>query len=396
MSSHEIYLIVRGKEERGIFESLQEEKTMNEYGNILGRLVCMYIRMLNQEDEFGMVDHDLTASQRQKIQNLKEALVGGNAEDDEMDTRFHDVLRELFLWNESHKLLEVLDCPVQRFLVYASVEKGAKGFISAREIGRLCAKLMYGIRCCVYMELMMRCERRLAQEQVNEELGGLMVYVKEQLQSPFGFLLETLHFASAVAGEAGSLPQVSWLGIETGMALAIHGKRVELDQLRSLCSELLKEAQDQLEFKVKMGIKTADWKKFEPEDDLSNILEHYSFVTSSNNALIKDRSCLLQGFMANGVTRAFFTRGMNGEVVLWERKACIEWLKRCKKLLELLAVLCHLLGGQPARGSELATLRWRNSVDEQRGVYWVNGTIMLLAMYSKTRSITRKNKLIPR
>ena len=97
MSSHEIYLMVRGKEERGIFESLQEEKTMDEYGNILGRLVCMYIRMLNQEDEFGVVDHDLTASQRQKIQDLKEALVGGNAEDGEMDARFHDVLRELFL-----------------------------------------------------------------------------------------------------------------------------------------------------------------------------------------------------------------------------------------------------------------------------------------------------------
>jgi hypothetical protein len=88
--------------------------------------------------------------------------MGGNAEDDEMDARFHDVLRELFLWNESHKLLEVLDCPVQRFLVYTSMEKSIKGFISTREIGRMCIKLMYDIRCCIYMELMMRYERRLA------------------------------------------------------------------------------------------------------------------------------------------------------------------------------------------------------------------------------------------
>jgi hypothetical protein len=171
-----------------------------------------------------------------------------------------------------------------------------------------------------------------------------MVYAKEQLQSPFGFLLEILYFASSMTGEVGSLPQVSWLGIETGMALAIHGKRMELDQLRSLCSVLLKETQDQLEFKIKMGIKTADWKKFEPEDDMSNILEHYSFIISSNNTLIKDRAYLLQGFMINGVIRAFFTRGMNGDMILWERKAYIEWLKRCKKLLEMLIVLCHLLG----------------------------------------------------
>ena len=67
-----------------------------------------------------------------------------------------------------------------------------------------------------------------------------------------------LHFASSVAGEAGALPQVSWLGIESGMALAIHGKRVKLEQLRNLCSTLLKKAQNQLVFKVKMRIKTVD------------------------------------------------------------------------------------------------------------------------------------------
>ena len=62
----------------------------------------------------------------------------------------------------------------------------------------------------------------------------------------------------------------------------------------------------------------------------------------------------------------------------------------------MLVILCHLLGGQPARSIELAMLRWRNSVDEQRGVYWANGRIILLAIYSKTRLITGRNKLIPR
>ena len=70
-----------------------------------------------------------------------------------------------------------------------------------------------------------------------------------------------------------------------------------------------------------MGIKTVDWTKFEPEDDLTNILDHYSFVTLLNNSLVKDRVCLLQGFMVNSVTRSFFMRGINGDIVLWERKA---------------------------------------------------------------------------
>jgi len=224
--------------------------------------------------------------------------------DDEMDINFHEVLRELFLWNQSHKLLEVLDCPMQRFLVYASVERSGNGFVNAREVGWLAAKLIYGIRCCVYMELMQRCEGDLAHEYVNEELGGLLMYAKEQLQTPFEFLLKTLHFAASVASEAEALLQVSWLGIESGMALTIHGKRVELWQLQSMCSKMLKDTQDQLEFKVKMGIKTVNWTKFELEDDLTNVMNHYSFVTSSNNTLIKDRACLLQAFTSNGVTKA--------------------------------------------------------------------------------------------
>ena len=118
-----------------------------------------------------------------------------------------------------------------------------------------------------------------------------------------------------------------------------------------------------------MGIKTFDWSGFEAEDDLTNIRDGYSFISSPNKRLVKDRLYLLQGFMANEATRSFFTRGMNGTVILWRKDRCVEWQKNCKKLLEMLAVLCHILGGQPARGSELATLRWRNSVDEQRGVY---------------------------
>jgi hypothetical protein len=67
-----------------------------------------------------------------------------------MDIYFHQVLQELFFWNQSHKLLEVLDCPMQMFLVYASVERTGNGFTNAREVGRLAAKLIYGIRCCIY------------------------------------------------------------------------------------------------------------------------------------------------------------------------------------------------------------------------------------------------------
>jgi len=58
------------------------------------------------------------------------------------------------------------------------------------------------------------------------------------------------------------------------LALAIHGKRVELSQLGNLARTLLNEAKGYLNSKVKMGllgIKNWDWTAWEPQDDLSNI-----------------------------------------------------------------------------------------------------------------------------
>jgi len=87
--------IDRGKSEGGVFESLQEEKTMDDYGDVLGRLVCMYIRMIDLEDQFGENDHGLTAMQKQELQDLRKALMNDEI-DEELDRHFHAVFKELF------------------------------------------------------------------------------------------------------------------------------------------------------------------------------------------------------------------------------------------------------------------------------------------------------------
>jgi len=136
----------------GVFDSFQEEKSMDDYGNVLGRMVCMFIRTIDLESEFGEDHPWLRDSQRQRVQRMRETLVEGDVAEAELDDWFHSVLKELFFWHESRKLMDCLDCPVHGFLVYASVDKGAQGFIHTREICRLLAKLMLGIRACVFRE----------------------------------------------------------------------------------------------------------------------------------------------------------------------------------------------------------------------------------------------------
>lgn len=337
----------------------------------------------------------MTLTQQASLDDLNGILTSEQVDSEVLLNEFHKAIMELFFWEEKNRLLEEMGCPVQRFLICASLTKGGKGFVHVREIGRLIAKLIYGIRACVYMELMLRSQAREGRVTVNKELSGLGKFVQDLIQTPFGFLKEVMHLAAYISSDGSTLPQISWLGKEEYTALAIHGKRVELLELSDLSRTLLKKAKRQLNTQVKMGLHLKQWRKFYPADDMWNEYDGYSFVSTLQDEDLKSGKSLADAFLTNSMTRSFFIKGMN-RGILWHKDNCLTWLKRCKQLSEMLAVLCHLLGGQPARATEMATLRWRNSVSEQRGTYWINGTIMLLARYSKTRSITGRDKPIPR
>jgi hypothetical protein len=80
----------------GVFDALQEKKSMDDYGNALGRMVCMFIRVIDQESEFGEEYIWLRDSQRQMLQYMREKVVEESTTVEELDEWFHRVLRELF------------------------------------------------------------------------------------------------------------------------------------------------------------------------------------------------------------------------------------------------------------------------------------------------------------
>ena len=95
--------------------------------------------------------------------------------------------------------------------------------------------------------------------------------------------------------------------------------------------------------------------------DFINDRKSYSFL----NSILKDRSkSLLNEFLENQITKSFFIRGFNNGQIDWNMENCLSWLRKSKELLEILMVLCHLLGGQPARSTEMATMRWINGSQE--------------------------------
>jgi hypothetical protein len=73
------------------------------------------------------------------------------------------------------------------------------------------------------------------------------------------------------------------------------------------------------------------------------------------------------------------------------------YLQLIHVFLRHLLLLVHITGGQPARGTELLTLRWRNSArSEARKIFIENGMVSFVTSYHKNYSLTNTNKIIHR
>lgn len=79
------------------------------------------------------------------------------------------------------------------------------------------------------------------------------------------------------------------------------------------------------------------------------------------------------------------------------RRSAIEhWLKTIQDVQDNLLVCTHLSSGSPGRATELETLKLFNDVYSPRNFYISQGRVVVVTRYSKTRSLSGLDKIIPR
>ncbi|EED14528.1 conserved hypothetical protein [Talaromyces stipitatus ATCC 10500] len=73
----------------------------------------------------------------------------------------------------------------------------------------------------------------------------------------------------------------------------------------------------------------------------------------------------------------------------------VQW--KIPTFLELLLLLCHITGGQPARGTEILSLRHRNTVHRRhRSIFIEQGLVSTVTSYHKGYHVTGSTKIIHR
>ena len=72
--------------------------------------------------------------------------------------------------------------------------------------------------------------------------------------------------------------------------------------------------------------------------------------------------------------------------VQWRSQEVRRHLRHIERFLDLLSLAVHVVGGQPARGPELLSIRWRNGLLQDRNLYVIDGQVAVVTRYHKTQS----------
>jgi hypothetical protein len=80
----------------------------------------------------------------------------------------------------------------------------------------------------------------------------------------------------------------------------------------------------------------------------------------------------------------------------WDRKKVLQYLEMKRRFLRLLMLLMYLTGGQPARGPELGSVKFRNSILSMRNLFFIGGKLFYTTEYTKSRAANNHSYFVVR
>jgi hypothetical protein len=220
-------------------------------------------------------------------------------------------------------------------------------------------------------------------------------------RSPMHWALKLRTFGRKIRDQITSLGYINWS--DDGQRLSYKSLDLDMQALRWFMRDQVELGQCLLEQLLLIQPGEAR-DRVVPEINLRELRDDptikeagWSFLKDERNNPLPDYQKWLLRRVCNisSVTRRFLTNDDNQQQ--WETKAVESYLQLREAFLRQLLLLIHMTGGQPARGTELLTLQWRNTTNGlRRNIFVENGLVSFVTAYHKGYSVTGSTKIIHR
>src|SRR5438046_9427438 len=105
---------------------------MDDYGRMLGRLICFLLRSYMKRDFKWTIEHPYWVSTSERLRDIDALCRERQVDKSSIRKSIHGLLSELFDWQEE-RIIDEVKCPIYRFVIAAFVNTCATGF--ARRAG---------------------------------------------------------------------------------------------------------------------------------------------------------------------------------------------------------------------------------------------------------------------
>jgi hypothetical protein len=234
--------------------------------------------------------------------------------------------------------------------------------------------------------------------------------------SPMSVMLSLLLYVKVVSlGTPGSIAGSMWWSLDH-QTFFIKGCLVEPARFRTMAQSIVTEARQVLweqllwmqeEKNGRLSVEVAAI-----QDDVTIVQQGVSFLLPGR--LQEAEKCMLKRLASvPAAQRLYEQRGgviqqesegeskessesNSGSPVQWRPEEVRRHLRHIQRFLKLLSLAVHVAGGQPARGPELLSVRWRNRVLQDRNLYVIDGQVAVVTRYHKMQCQWDKPKVVVR
>ncbi|KAG8630425.1 hypothetical protein KVT40_002044 [Elsinoe batatas] len=226
------------------------------------------------------------------------------------------------------------------------------------------------------------------------EMVGQMVdkFMVRGTNSPMQWMLDLRTYGLKMHYNTTSAGKVDWKGEDELIYKALH---FNMDAFRGWVHMTLEEAKRQMEVELLRGFQAPEVVWNELFDDASNGSNGWNFLKDERNRFEVDgQRWLMDRIGRDGKALHDFVDPVTGKI----RRVEVErYMKSVVRFRELMLMLMHITGGQPARGPEILSVRHSNtSKGQHRNLFIEDGMVCFVTVYHKNVVSTDKSKIIHR
>lgn len=429
---------------------LQNPESQATYASYIVRFVCFYLRIL--EDEEAQVDEYIL--QRDRAVNSSEELSSEDAstesecdnsdKDNEADSNDNDSVvpqrrprkkkqadkikdaRELFSWKDNQKALAIqlwlalnsgdraaqkdvlldslssfiltsygnvaLSSGLVQFLAVLGIDAETKRLRTAKNYSYMLAGMVYCVRVLGVEKLLPAAGRNNQTEDDRDRfLDMRKKYLSDGSYSPMSEMINLLAYSKHAALNEGNAGNAYW-SLDKKI-FYLNGRPIVIERFRQMAQSIQAEVVEQFWQLLWVDV-VAD--RFainlaQIVDDVTFTTRGESFVTNPANRLSDGLAWMLR--QARSKEGGMQLQTVDGR---WRGRKVQQYLRQVDRFRELLVGGVHIEQGQPGRGSEITTMRFRNGVLQDRNIFIVSGAVMTVVRYHKSQSQWDKPKVVPR